>query len=236
MKTTLGHALLVAALFSPAAGAGEPLDPMAAGLTPSERMDVLVERVKEAQAEAKTLRADFVQLKESELLLEPEESTGRFYYQSPDRVRWEYLEPNPIVVVIRGEEMTSYFQDLGRAEIYSIGRYSERVFEYLGATGSLETLKKYFSLTADFPEAAGQPYHLVLSPSYPRIKRRLSGMEIWIDPELFLPSRLKYVEPNGDTTEYRFDDLEPNDELDDDLFEVALPPETEIKTVELGRG
>ena len=217
--------------------ASELIDPLGDGLTQRERLDALVQQVKAAQSDIQTMRSQFERRQESELLLEPEVSRGRFSYAAPDRVRWEYREPHPIDTLIEGETMITYYADLAKAERYAIGQYSERVFEYLGARGSLETLMNYFELTAEFPDVEGDPYHLILLPRYKRVKKRLDSMELWIDPEMFLPVQLRYVLPGGDSTEFTFEDLKINGDLDDSSFQLDLPADIEIRSVDLkGRG
>ena len=229
-------AALVLAMAGPTS-ASELIDPLGEGLTQRERLDALVQQVKVAQSDIQTMRSEFERRQTSELLLEPEVSRGRFSYSAPDRVRWEYREPHPIDTLIEGETMITYYADLAKAERYAIGQYSERVFEYLGARGSLETLMNYFELTAEFPEAAGDPYHLILLPRYKRVKKRLDSMELWIDPDKFLPIQLRYVLPGGDSTEFKFEDLKINGDLDDSSFQLDLPAEVEIRSVDLkGRG
>lgn len=222
-----------ASLSSATDGEDAALDPLAEGLSPRQRLDRLVERVKLEQSKIESMSADFTQHRVSRVLLEPETSTGQFDYRAPDHVRWEYREPKPIVMTIRGDQMTTYFSDLGRAEKASIGGYSEQVFKYLGASGSLETLMKYFALTAEFPEQASEPYRLSLQPRYSRIKKRLRAMEIWLDSETFLPRLLRYVEPSGDETEYRFENLVANAGVSEDLFVVELPAGTQVKKIDL---
>ena len=211
--------------------AAELPDPMADGLSPRERLDALIDRVKEAQDGLETMTAEFTQNKDSALLLEPETSTGRFVYAAPDRARWEYLKPTPIEMTILGDEMTTWFKDLGRADRVSIGSVSEQVFKYMGASGSLETLMKYFSVTAEFPESEGEPYRLALLPKYPRIKKRLQSMDLWIDTEKYMPTRLLYIEAGGDTTELVFENLATNAELAEGAFELDMPDDVEIKSV-----
>ena len=109
-------------------------------------------------------------------------------------MRWEYLEPKPISLVIHGDEMVTWYRDLGRAERVKVGRVSSQVFKYLNASGSLESLLGYFAVTFPTP-AAGEPYQLELVPRYRA--HRASGsraMTLWIDRELFLPVRVRYVE------------------------------------------
>lgn len=219
-----------------AADQAAPLDPLAPGLSGRERLERLVERVRHEQKGIETLEARFVQTQESSMLLEPEESTGTFSYAAPDRVRWEYTSPKPISVVIDGEEMTTWYHDLHRAEQLAIGRYSAQVFKYLGATGSLDKLLEYFSVTARFPDEKGEPYTLELEPRYERIAKRLDSMTVWIDPERFVPVRLRYAAADGDVTEYRFEDLEINGEMPADRFELHLSDGVAVKRVDLGRG
>jgi outer membrane lipoprotein-sorting protein len=52
----------------------------------------------------KTVQADFTQEKHLPILKKPLLSTGRFAYQSPGNLRWEYLQPvRSILLMYRGE-------------------------------------------------------------------------------------------------------------------------------------
>jgi outer membrane lipoprotein-sorting protein len=236
LLATLGAlALLSAAPAAAAARPSLPPDPEASGLTASLRLSALIERVKWEQSRLDTLEADFTQERASEFLARPEASHGRFSYASPDRVRWEYVDPKPISMVIRGDEMLTWYRDLGRAEKVRVGRVSSQVFRYLNATGSLDSLMGYFAITFAAP-AAGEPYRLELKPRYPRIAKRLTGMALWIDRARYLPVRVRYVEPNGDTTDYRFENLRQNVPIPSDRFELALPKDVPVKVVDLDKG
>jgi len=231
--TVILAALLLAAPVS-AAKAPKVPDPLAPGLTGPQRLDALVGRVRYEQRQLKTLEARFTQQQESSLLAAPEESKGVFSYAAPDRVRWEYLSPSPISVVIRGDEMTTWYRDLKRAETLKVGRYSNQVFKYLGASGSLQTLLQYFTVKLKLPEKKGDPYRLELLPRYQRIAKRLKSMTLWIDDDAFFPTRLKYVEADGDTVEYRFSDLKRNAPIPADRFVLKLPPGVQNRVVDVG--
>lgn len=227
--------LLAVVVGSDAGLADDRPDPLAPSLTLRERLDALVERVKLEQKSVETMEADFIQDKVSSMLLEPERARGEFSYQAPDSVRWEYLSPKPIVVLINEDELVTWYRDLGTAERLKVKRYSEEVFKYLGASGSLETLMEYFELNVAFPTSRTEPYHLHLLPRYPRIEKRVKAMELWIDGESFLPFRLRYEEPNGDHTEYRFLDMRINGDIPEERFELHLPSDVTVREVELTR-
>ncbi len=224
-----------AALAAGRASAAPAADPRAAGLTGTQRLQALIDRVKLEQKSLRTLQARFVQHRESSLLVKPEDSTGEFSYAAPDRVRWEYAKPNPITVLIDGDEMTTWYRDLGRADKLKVGRYSSQIFKYLGASGSMQSLLDYFTVTLEIPKAATDPYRMELVPRYARIAKRLKAMTIWIDPQRFFPSRVRYVEGDGDVTEYEFKDLEVNPQIPGDRFVLKLPSGVQTRVIDLER-
>lgn len=235
MKPLLATAVLVG-LISPAlARTGEIPDPRRDDLKAEDRLSVLVERVRFEHDRLATLEARFTQHKESELLLEPIEAHGVFSFAAPDRVRWEYLEPDPISMLIHGDVMTTWYKDIDQAEKIYVGKQSQRVLEYLGASSSMSQLLEYFDVRLRTPKDDTQPFHLELRPRFVRVERRVREMEIWIHPKLYLPVRLRYVEGNGDLTEYDFSDLKVNSGLPEDRFDLEIPEEVDLREVDLSR-
>jgi outer membrane lipoprotein-sorting protein len=230
--------LLALLAAMPALAAKPPAvpDPMAAGLTGPQRLQALVDRVRYEQKQLKTMEARFVQQQESSMLAAPEESKGTFSYAAPDKVRWEYQSPSPITIVIAGDEMTTWYRDLKRAEKLKVGRYSGQVFKYLGASGSLQTLLEYFTVKLKLPEKKGEPYRMELVPKYQRVAKRLKGMTLWIDGATFFPSRLKYIEADGGTVEYQFSDMKRNAPIPAERFVLKLPPGVQTRVVNTGGG
>ncbi len=234
-------ALFVALVTTPALGAqtpeapGTPPDPTARDVDLRERMSRLVERVKYEQHQIVTLQARLVQHENSELLLEPEESWGWFRYRPPEEVRWEIVEPKPMVMTVRGDVATTWYEDLGTAKVAEVGRLSEQVLTYLGPAGNLETLMKYFTVQVEFPEEEGAPYFLHLTADYRRVEKYAKTIDIWIDPETFLPRRFKVVHVSGDERLIELQDMVLNEPIDDGEFILSLPDDVEVTKVDLKR-
>lgn len=210
-------------------------DPQDTSLTGTQRVEALIEKVREAQTAVQTLTADFVQYKESSMLVEPVEATGRFYYSAPDRVRWEYETPDPIAVLITDEEMTTWYRDIDQAEKVHVGRQSQRILEYLGAGSSMDELLQYFNLTLTMPSEPSSEYFLELSPKFDKVAKRIQGMSIWVDPVRFLPARLRYVEADGDVTDMKFDNLRLNEEVAEEQFQLQIPASVSVRRIDLDR-
>lgn len=239
-RPSLVRALSLAAVLlgaTVAVAADEAPSPETQGLSLNQRFEALLDRVKHEQKRLVTLEAEFVQEKASEFLAAPETSRGSLVFKSPDRVRWEYREPKPISLVIAGETMLTWYRDVGRAERVKVGRLSSHVFQYLNASGSLESLLRYFRATVSFP-GGDEPYRIELVPRFARVSRRLASMTLWIDRALFLPVRVRYVEPNGDVTEYRLEQVRVNEPVADARFALELPADVQVREIDLdgGRG
>ena len=226
-------AVIAAGALAGAAAAEKPLpDPRQEDLPVNQRLGALLDRMQLEQAAVETLEADFIQLKESQFLMAPAESAGLFSYAAPDRVRWEHRSPTPISLLITGDEMITWYRDLEKVERMLVGRHSQRILEYLGASGTVDQLRNYFSVRLALAKDPTRPYHLELTPRYGRIAKRLKKMEVWVDPELFLVSRLRLVEPDDDVTEYRFTRFRINGGLPPDRFDLELPSGIVVETVD----
>jgi outer membrane lipoprotein carrier protein len=228
-------ALLILALPCLAAADTKLPDPKAPGLDGNARLKSLVDRVKVEQSHLKTLEAKFTQTQKSAMLVAPETSTGSFSFAAPDRVRWEYTSPNPISVVIKGDQMTTWYHDLKRADLLKVGRYSNQVFKYLGASGNMDSLVEYFTVRLTAPPKKGVPYQMELIPRFSRISKRIKSMTLWIDDESFLPVRLRYVEADGDATEYKFSEMKKNAGVPEDRFVLKIPKGVETRVIDLGQ-
>lgn len=225
--------ILVALVVLPAASLrATPPDPDAPGLVGAERVEALLARAEYEQGRLQSMEAQFVQLREGPLLLEPEESRGTLYFLAPERIRWDFEPPADTVVILAHGEMFTWYRDLGEVERRSLeGGAGERVQKLLGAVPSLGELKRYFSLRVTFPDDAEAPYRLDLDPRSKRVARRLRAVRLDLHRDLYVPVFVRYEEASGGVTEIRFHDLEVGAEVAEDLFTPELPEGVVERTV-----
>ncbi|MFN7960810.1 MAG: outer membrane lipoprotein carrier protein LolA [Thermoanaerobaculia bacterium] len=232
----LGSLALWLAVPALAQAASSAPDPRSPGLSPRDRLSTLIERVKLEQQQVKTLEAAFVQRQESTFLVKPEESHGVFSYQAPDMIRWEYESPRPITMLIDGKSMSTWYRDLGRVDQMKIGRYSEKILKYLGASGSIETLLQYFDVQLAMPNDPTAPYRLDMKPRFDRVSKRLRALTLWVDARQWVPSKLRYETPDGGVTEFSFQNLKVNSQLPGGRFHLDLPQGVQVRVIDLDRG
>jgi outer membrane lipoprotein-sorting protein len=220
--------LLPAADPAPVAGSIDHLEG-------SDKVNALIGRVVEQQHAVKSLRADFVQLKQSALLLEAVESSGVFLFRAPDLVRWDYQRPDAMVVLFAEDTVTTFHPQQARAERLKVSKKQRRFVRVLSGTQPLDDLTSNFSLTLADPGGDAH-YRLSLRPVGAMLKKRLHSLEIEIDRDLFLPVVITYNEADGDSTRYEFINLVVDPEIDDARFELDLGADVRVETVDTSLG
>ena len=201
----------------------------------SAKLDALIERVVERQRALRTLEAEFVLLKESSLLLEAVESTGDFLFRAPDLVRWDYQQPDSMVVLFAEDTVTTYHPAQARAEQIKVSNKQRRFVRVLAGTQPLDDLISHFSSTLADPGGQAH-YQLTLRPLGNILSKKLQTVEIEVDRELFLPVVIEYNEADGDSTRYEFKKMVINPDIDDSRFDLELGADVKLETLDASSG
>ena len=233
----LGIAVLAGTLLLPIATSLLPAAPAAenpdTGSAPAPVSDPTLKRILEQwdkrQQETQTLVASFTERKELNLLAKPVISKGEFFYSRPNRVRWEYNEPEHKVFVITEEQYTAYYPALKRAEEVPIKKFvGKRLFRFLGVGQKIGDLARYYDFSLA-PTSDVKGTHLLrLTPRKRTVRDRVSEMKIWVDDGTFLPRQLQYVESDGDSTLLTFENMQSNVDVAATRFKVDLPDDVAV--------
>jgi outer membrane lipoprotein-sorting protein len=195
-------------------------------------LDAVIKKVQETQKKTSTLQANFRQEKELALLAKPEVSTGTFVYSRPNNVLWTYDAPKRVQMVIADGIMTTYYPDLRKAERIDVKRFEDRIFKYMGASGAIDELARYFDFT--FTDSKSKPvYVLDLTPKNRAVSKRVQRIKIWIDKTTYMTTKLEYVEGDGDITRYEFTNIRVNDPVPSSKFAIALPSSVKVEQMKV---
>lgn len=222
VKRTIHAALCAAAL------ATLPILATAAPVT----LDSVIRKVQEQQKSTSTLQADFRQEKELALLAKPEVSNGTFVYSKPNNVLWTYAAPKRVQMVIAGGTLTTWYPDLNKAERIDVKRFEDRIFKYMGASGAIDELGRYFDFT--FSDSPKLPvYVLDLTPKTRAVSKRVRHIKLWIDKKTYLTAKVEYVEGDGDVTRYEFTNIRINQPVPASRFALQLPAGVKVEQMKL---
>lgn len=195
-------------------------------------IEEVVKKVQEQQKKTTTLQADFKQEKELSLLSKPEVSSGTFVYSKPNNVLWTYAAPKKVTMLIAGGKLTTYYPEIAKAESVDVKRFEDRIFKYMGASGAIDELARYFDFVFT-DNATSSTYTLDLNPKSKVVAKRVKHIKIWIDKKTYLTSKIEYVEGDGDLTRYEFTNVRVNAPVAQSTFVLNLPANVRVETMKL---
>lgn len=199
-------------------------------LSPAD-LKALLGRIREKRAAAPQVQADFQEEKSVHLLNKPIISTGKMWFQAPNKFRREAKGSSPSISVSDGQQLWIYYPKFKSAEHYSLGKRSplDAGIAALTASLNLENVEGTYHITGT-KEADG--YQLQLTPRNPSMKRFLQTFSIRMNDDLQVV-RTDMLQPNGD----RFITTYSNESraaIPPSTFEFTPPPGTDV-TTPLGR-
>ena len=195
-------------------------------------IEQVVKKVQEQQQKTNTLQAEFRQEKELALLSKPDVSTGMFVYSKPNSVLWSYDAPKRVTMLISKGTLTTYYPDLNKAETVDVKRFQDRIFKYVGMSGAIDELARYFDFT--FTDNAANPSYLLdLTPKSKVVASHVRHIRIAIDKQTFLTNKIEYVEGDGDTTRYEFKNIRINQPIEESRFTIKMPSNVRLEQMKL---
>ena len=219
VSPVLGSFLYLFILLSPALLQAEPLSPA--------DLKALLGRIREKRAAAPQLQADFQEEKSVKMLNKPVSSSGKLWFQAPNKFRREAKGNAPSTTVSNGQVLWIYYPKFKSAERYELGKRSplDAGISAITASLNLENVEATYNITAT-KEADG--YQLQLLPRNPSMKRFIQTFSIKLNHELQVV-RTDMVQPSGDrlVTTYSNENRAP---IPPSTFDFTPPAGTEVTT------
>ena len=191
----------------------------------------LLARIRERRASAPNVHANFQEQKTIHLLNKPIVSSGKIWFQTPNKFRREIGGNSPSITVSNGRDLWIYYPNFKSAEHYALGKRSpvDAVIAAINTALNLENVENTFQVTGT---KSGNGYELQLLPRSPSMKRMFQRFDLRLNNDLAV-DRTDMIQPNGDqiVTTYSNQTRAP---IPESTFEFAPPAGTET-TNPLGR-
>jgi chaperone LolA len=188
--------------------------PVAAHAAP---VDQLTARLEASSKSVDTLAGEFVQRNKLKLFKQELQSKGRFYFQRPRKIRWEYTTPDPSTLVLDGNTATlrtpgATPQVFDLTKDATMRAIFDQLLTWLGP-GSMAQAR------ADYDLSLAGDSTLVLTPkAQSPVAKAFSRIELRLDPKSLMMKSILLTEKNGDEKEITFTRLQRNAKLPADAF------------------
>lgn len=190
-------------------------------VTPEEA----VANLERALKAAVTLQARFEQLHYSMSVSAPLREKGQLSLQKPDRMRWEYRDPQPKVFLYNDGVLEMYIPEdkqLTRSRIPKEALESDIFGIFLGTMSFRDA---YIVEDNPFPTDASRVRQVKLTP---RTEGDFSHILLEIDETTWLLRRAIFLEWAGNKREFIFSQVRTGVRLPAKTFELKVPPDCEI--------
>ena len=175
--------------------------------------------LQELQSAAKTVssvRGDFVQEKHMKILARPFVSRGRFLFQAPDSLRWEYDQPVQSILLLHNGKTRRFVRQDGRlTEDASAGlQFMQVVVQEI-----TRWLNGRFEDNDAFAATLEPDARIVMTPRDDTVARLVARIEIVLADQPGVIESVTIYESEDSFTRLRFQKVTLNEQLDVSAFQ-----------------
>jgi outer membrane lipoprotein-sorting protein len=175
-------------------------------------------------------QADFQEQRVIRLMKKPILSSGKVWFQPPNKFRREVKGTSPSLTVSDGRQLWIYYPNFKSAERYPLGKGSplDSTVAAINSSLNLENVENTFKISATKSDPPQAGYELTLLPRTPSMKRVFQKLDLRINDQLRI-ERTDMLLPNGDriVTTYSNQTRSP---VPASMFEFTPPAGTEVST------
>ena len=175
----------------------------------------------------RSTQADFQEERVIRLMKKPILSSGKVWFQPPNKFRREVEGNSPSVTVSDGRQLWIYYPNFKSAERYPLGKGSplDSTVAAISSALNLENIENMFQINA---AKTDKGYELALTPRTPSMRRAFQKLDLRVNDNLRV-ERTDMLLPNGDriVTTYSNQMRAP---IPAYTFEFKPPPDTEVTT------
>jgi outer membrane lipoprotein-sorting protein len=175
----------------------------------------------------RSTQADFQEQRVIRLMKKPVVSSGRIWFQPPNKFRREVKGSSPSVTVSDGRQLWIYYSNFKSAERYPLGKGSplDSTVAAINSALNLENIENIFQISAEKTDAG---YELQLTPRTGSMKRVFQKLDLHINSALRV-ERTEMLLPNGDRIVTTYSN-QTRASVPASSFEFAPPQGTEVTT------
>lgn len=174
-----------------------------------------LEEIQKASVSINSIRATFVQKKESDLLAAPVTARGQFYFKAPRSLRWEYVTPTRSVLIVNEGKASRHVVKDGRWE--REGAAGLQSIQFVLQEISL-WVKGRFGDNPEFSPEILPGRVILLTPKKASMKRYVAGIELKLSNRPGVISSVTIHEGGASRTVISFTDVRLNAAIEERLF------------------
>jgi len=203
--------------------------------SPSPQLEGVIRKMNETAAAFRSAQANFEWDGYEKVINEVDEiQYGTVYYRRAGNeieMKADVAKPAAKEVLFSGGKIQFYIPNTNQLNIYSVGKNRQEIESYfvLGFGGSGDEMLKQFDVTYQGTEIVNglQTEKLHLIPKADSVKRNISEIILWIDPQRGVSVQQQFFEPQGNYRLAKYSDIKLNEKIKGDVFAIKTNGNTQ---------
>lgn len=184
-------------------------------------------RIQQIYEDMSSMQASFEQTSSLQGMRHRQEyGKGTLIIQKPDKLRWDYVEPEYKVLVSDGIDISFYVRADKQIFISPAKDYLQEDLTYRFFTGKADLRSDFLTIKGEAEMEEKGTYCLKLTPK--KISGQVAHLYIWVDTDTMHLVRLQLVDQLNTVTDFRFTDIIMDKKYPESVFEFTAPSGTEI--------
>lgn len=187
------------------------------GQLSSSEIKTFKQNLDKATQNLSSLESNFTQTKHLDFMENDVKSSGKLYYKSQSKIRWEYTTPFSYYVIFNNEKM--FVNDNGKKKEVELS--SSKLLKDLNkimlgtVNGSAVLDESKFKITYS---KSGSDYIAKMVPTDKTYKKYIKQIDLTFDGKTYLLKKIKTTEPSLDYTLIEFSNQKKNVTISDAKF------------------
>jgi outer membrane lipoprotein-sorting protein len=173
-------------------------------------------KMKDYASKLSTIQSGFVQVKHLQYLDAALESSGKFWYRTPDKVRWEYTKPYKYILVLNSGKL-KMISESSKTELDMKGNaIFEQINNIMIASVSGNILDNKDYSVAIFENTDN--YLIRMKPTSQSISNLINLMELFVDKKSLAVTKIIMTETGSDYSVISFSNIKIDEIIDENIF------------------
>lgn len=175
----------------------------------------------------RALAADFTQIYHGAAGRALSES-GRLLIRKPNKMRWEYLDPEIKIFISTGRKTYFYVPDDAQVTETDIKESSDPQIPFLFLLRRGNLSKDFESISFAAGEKPAEAGNVVLKVVAKKVSPEFRNILVEANPRSFQVRRISRIEPSGTRNDFLLSNLKENPPAPDDLFKFTPPAGVQV--------
>lgn len=163
----------------------------------------LVKNITSTASNLNSLKVNFTQEKTSKSFSNPAVSQGTMSYKKTNLLRWSYTSPRAYSIILNSKG--AFLKTAkGSTKNKMIGEMATLILRTISGEGL--TSNSDFNLSY----YKGKDVLVYLTPKSKRLQEMYKSIEVYLNPQTYLATKVKMTEKNGDVTVIKFSNHQKN--------------------------